>query len=193
MGQKPSGNFLTGPLSATDSGSMQHVRWTVLALVGLGGLWAAVSPSARVAPALVGEPLGAEVGALEARVSAHPGDAAALAQLADAYLEHSAPGLAQAALARAPSAVRDLPPIADARARTLWQLGFAEAALEAQRRMLDTCTVVTCSPSLLGRAQRRERLLSELVRRGVDDPIRDPHRSELAYRVSMREVTLDLR
>ncbi|MBI3205944.1 MAG: hypothetical protein HYZ29_30690 [Myxococcales bacterium] len=172
---------------------MQHVRWTVLALVGLGGLWAAVSPSGRVAPALVGERLGPEVAAIEARVSAHPEDAAALAALADAYLEHSAPGLAQAALARAPRSIRDLPPIADARARTLWQLGFAEPALEAQRRMLDTCTVVHCSPALLGRAQRRERLLSELVRRGVDDPLRDPARSELAYRVSMREVTLDLR
>jgi hypothetical protein len=62
-----------------------------------------------------------------------------------------------------------------------------------QRRMLDACTEAQCSPALLGRAQRRERLLSELVRQGVEDPKQDPNRTLLAYRISMREVTLDLR
>ena len=54
MGQNASGNFRESPLSATDSGSMHHVRWTALALVGLGGLWAAVSSPVPAAPALVG-------------------------------------------------------------------------------------------------------------------------------------------
>jgi hypothetical protein len=172
---------------------MQDVRWTALTLVGLGGLWAAVSSSPPAAPAVIGNALGPEVAALEARVSAHPEDAPALARLADVYLAHSAPGVAHAALERAPRRVKELPEIADARARTLWQLGFSHAALDLQRRMLDACTETECSPSLLGRAQRRERLLSELVRQGVEDPRQDPSLTLLAYRISMREVTLDLR
>ena len=193
MGQNASGNFRESPLSATDSGSMHHVRWTALALVGLGGLWAAVSSPVPAAPALVGRQLGPEVVALEAEVSAGPENASALADLVDHYLDRGAPGAAFAALSRAPASVRDLPSIADGRARALWQLGSAEAALDAQRRMLDTCTVVTCSTVLLARAQRRERLFSELVRQGIDDPKDDPARTRHAYRISMREVTLDLR
>lgn len=172
---------------------MEHLSWTALALVGLGGLWAAVSSSVPTAPALIGRNLGPELAALEATVSAHPEDASALARLADEYLAHSAPGVAWAALERAPQAVRSRPVIADARARTLWQLGFTEAALEAQRKVLDACTEAQCSPVLLGRAQRRERLLSEMVRQGIQDPKQDPAGTLLAYRISMREVTLDLR
>jgi hypothetical protein len=172
---------------------MQDVRWTALTLVGLGGLWAAVSSSPPAAPALVGTSMGPEVAALEARVSARPDDAPALALLADVYLSSAAPGVAQAALERAPRRVKELPEIADARARTLSQLGFTQAALGVQRRMLDACTEAQCSPSLLGRAQHRERLLSELVRQGVEDPKQDPNLTSRAYRISMREVTLDLR
>lgn len=172
---------------------MEHVRWTALTLVGLGGLWIAASSGAPTAPALVGQGLGPEVAALEARVSAHPEDGAALAELTSHYLDRSAPGVAYAALERAPRAVRAEPAIADARARALMQLGFTQAALEAQRKMLDSCTEAQCSPALLGRAQRRERLLSELARHGVEDPKQDPNLTLLAYRISMREVTLDLR
>ncbi|MBK7582607.1 MAG: hypothetical protein IPI67_20710 [Myxococcales bacterium] len=173
---------------------MHHVRWTALALVGLGGLWLTVrSSTVPTTPAAIGRNLGAEVAGLEARVSAHPGDAEALCQLTDAYLAGAAPGVAQAALERAPAELRRLPAVADARARTLWQLGFTQAALEVQRGMLDTCTEAPCAPVLIGRAQRRERLLSELVRQGVEDPRQDPSRTRLAYRVSMREVSLDLR
>ncbi|MBK8996757.1 MAG: hypothetical protein IPM35_13560 [Myxococcales bacterium] len=172
---------------------MHHVRWTALALVGLGGLWVAVSSSPPAAPALIGRGLGPEVAELEATVSAHPEDAAALARLADTYLDHSAPGVAYAALERAPRSVREQPAIADARARALLQLGFTEAALDTQRRVLDACSEVQCSAVLTGRAQRRERLLSELVKHGVEDPKQDPQLTELAYRISMREVSLDLR
>lgn len=193
MSHNPSGNFPESPLSGADSGSMEHVAWTALALVGLGGLWIAASSGVPAAPALVGLNLGSEVAALEARVSTNPGDLPALSRLADLYLSHSAPGAAHAALERAPTSVRNEPAIADARARTLWQLGFTQAALDAQRRVLDTCVETACSPSLLGRAQRRERLLSELVRQGVEDPKQDPNLTSLAYRISMREVTLDLR
>jgi hypothetical protein len=171
---------------------MQHVRWTALVLVGLGGLWTLASSPVPVAPALLGRSLGADVAPLEARVSARPDDAAALALLLDRYLDAAAPGLAQAALERAPQALREQPEIADARARTLWQLGAVGTALEVQRRMLAACAEPSCSPALVARAQRRERLLSELARRGVEDPRAAPAESALAYRVSMREVSLDV-
>jgi len=172
---------------------MKQTLWTALTLAGLAGLWAAVSSSASEAPVRVGRSLGPEVPALEARVSTHPADADALTRLANAYLDGGAPGASQAALERAPARVRELPGVADARARTLWQLGFTHAALEAQRRMLDACSERECSPVLVGRAQRRERLLSELARHGVEDPRQDPRRTALAYRISMREAALDLR
>jgi hypothetical protein len=143
--------------------------------------------------AVVGRGLDPGVAALEARVSSNPSDVDALVALTDEYLRHSAPGLAQAALERAPREIRDLPRVADARARTLWELGFGQFALDVQRGVLSICEVKPCSPSLVGRAQRRERMLAEMVRLGVDDPKRDPNLALLAYRRSTREVSLDLR
>ncbi|MFO0569230.1 MAG: hypothetical protein U0263_26460 [Polyangiaceae bacterium] len=172
---------------------MQELKWTAVALVALGGLWLATPSSIPTAPALVGSNLGREAEALEAVVSAHPEDAPALLELVDHYLSHNAPGVAQSALERAPRRLWARPEVADARARTLWQLGFSQAALELQRRVLDACLETACSARLVGRAQHRERLLSELVRQGVEDPKDDPNRTLLAYRIAMREVTLDLR
>lgn len=171
---------------------MKDWDWSVVALVSLAGLWLAVSTPTPGHRAFVGSNLGPETAALEARASAAPDDAEALVALTHHYLDHSAPGLAQAALDRAPQSVRELPRVADARARTLWAMGFVPAALELQRSVLADCEVRACSRSLVGRAQRRERLLSELVRLGVEDPKLSPDRALVAYWRSSREVRLDI-
>jgi hypothetical protein len=170
-----------------------NVRWSFAALIGIAGVWLAVQSATPSAPAIIGRNLDPGVAALEAQVSANPADAEALTALVNLYLAHSAPGLAQAALDRAPREVRVLPGVADARARTLWELGRSEVALSVQRGVLSSCASRQCSPSLLGHAQRRERMLAELVRLGVDDPKEDPNLALVAYRRSTREVSLDLR
>jgi hypothetical protein len=172
---------------------MHEVRISVLALVGLAGVWLTTTSSMPARPALLGRDIGPEISQLEAHVSAHPEDGQALAELANTYLGQAAPGLAEAALDRAPTEVRELPAVADARARTLWQLGIADAALEVERKALAACETRNCPRTLLGRAQRRERLLAELVRVGLDDPRTNPDLALVAYRRSTREVTLDLR
>jgi hypothetical protein len=123
-------------------------------------------------------------------VSRHPADRAALEALAEAYLAGGAPGLAVSAIDRAPDQVKGVVRIADARARALTELGRPEAALATQRRVLEACEKTSCSPSLVARAERRARWLGELVRQGID-PLAEPERTLLAYRVAVREVRLD--
>jgi len=173
---------------------MHDFRWTLLGLVGSVGLWlAAFSASNPAMPALVGQNMGPEVAELEAYVSAHPEDANALSRLSHAYLDHAAPGLAQAALDRAPLEVRDVPSVGDARARALWELGRAQIALDVQRNVLDACRVADCSYALVGKGRHRERMLAEMVKLGVDDPKSDPSLAFVAYQRSTRQVSLDLR
>jgi hypothetical protein len=153
----------------------------------------AASSVSPPAPALAGRDLGPELTPLEARVSAHPNDSAALEELAEEYLTRGAPGLAQAALDRAPEAVRARPAIADARARSLSELGLARLALTAQKDVLSSCEQQPCSRGLVGRAERRARFLTQMVRLGVEDPSEQPNRALLAYRLAVREVSLDMR
>ncbi len=172
---------------------MHDFRWTVMGLVGAAGLWLAAVSSTPAMPALVGQDMGPEITELEAYVSAHPEDPIALIQLSHAYLDHAAPGLAEAALDRASPEIRELPSVGDARARTLWALGRAEIALDVQRGVLDACRSSTCSYDVLGKGQHRERMLAELVRLGIDDPKTDPSLAFVAYQRSTRQVSLDLR
>lgn len=170
---------------------MQYGQCALAALIGTAGIWLAASSSAPAYRAVVGRDLGPETAALEARASARPDDAAALVALVDHYLEHGAPGLAQAAIDRAPRGVRALPTVANVRVRTLWHLGFVPDALDLQRDVLSACQVKPCSRSLVGRAQRRERLLSELARLGIEDPELEPSLTLVAYQRSTREVRLE--
>src|SRR5688572_18116717 len=110
--------------------SMRELSYSWVAMVGLAGFWLGFGTGAPARPALVGHGLnGAHLEQLEARVSRFPGDAAALEELTETYLAHDAPGLAQAALERAPQKVKESPRIADVRARALWGLGSSELAL----------------------------------------------------------------
>jgi len=171
---------------------MQDWRWVSAGVALLTLCW--LGASARTpAILIVADGAGAKLAPLEARVGSHPGDARALARLADAYLERSAPGLAKAALDRAPPRLRDLPHVTDARARALSSLGNPRLALELERSVLARCSETPCSPTLVGHAAQRAEWLEELVRMGVRDPVRQPRLAMLAYRRSVREVALDVR
>jgi len=110
--------------------------------------------------------------------------------LTEAYLAGGAPGLAVAAIDRAPEQVKNAVHVADAKARALTELGSPEAALATERRVLDACVKEVCSPTLVARAERRTRWLAELVREGID-PLSEPERTLVAYRIAVREVRLD--
>ena len=175
-------------------------RWLAAAaavlMMGALGMASSTPPAptlAAMAPTAGSGPRAADLGVLEGYVGKNPDDAPALAALAQAYLDASAPGLAEAAIARAASPVRALPAIAHVRARALYELGRAGAALTEERQALSGCAAGACSESLFGRASRSAKWLAELVRVGIDDPRVDPERALLAYRRSTREVRLDVR
>lgn len=172
---------------------MVNEWWASAAVVGLALFCLCATSTLPAAPIVAGRDLGPDLAPLEAEVGAHPNDARALETLANAYLERSAPGLAQAAIDRAPTRVRALPRVADARARALEALGLPRVALEAEQRALGSCAERPCSRSLVGRARLRSRWLTELVRLGVTDPEAQPRLAMLAYRRSVREVSLDVR
>jgi hypothetical protein len=151
--------------------------------VSVGG----VTPAAPIAE---GGSLRPRFTELEARVGSEPTDARALGELAEAYLERNVPGLAMATLDRAPARVRYEPIVADARARTLAELGDPERALEVQQRVLDECRDVACPRAVVGRGELRARWLREVIRLGPNGD--DPDRTRLAYRPCSREVRLDL-
>jgi hypothetical protein len=168
-------------------------RWVSVAVAVASASWLLVNSRIPASPIVAGRALGPELGALETKVSREPTDANALHTLVEAYLEHRAPGLAQAALDRAPPQIRDFPMIVDARARTLSALGRADIALDVQERVLVACASLPCSHELLGRAERRARFLTEMVKLGVDDPRDEPELAMVAYRRSSRQARLDLR
>ena len=172
-------------------GSMSLLRGSCVALVGAAAAWlgcATSGPATRVAP---DRGCTAEIAALEARVAAQRDDSAALSDLVDAYLATGSPGLAEAAIDRAPTSVRALPQVADARARTLADLGLAAVALSVQRGALQACAERPCTRTLVARAERRAEWLSELVRLGVDDAASEPRRARIAYHLAVREVRLE--
>ncbi len=120
-------------------------RWASAAVAVASAAWLLASAHVPARRIVAGNDLGAELAQLEADVSLRPDDAVALRALVETYLEHRAPGLAQAALDRAPAQLRDLPAIADARAQTLAALGRADIALGLQRRVLASCAEEACS------------------------------------------------
>lgn len=174
---------------------MSDWRWVSVGFGTAAIAWLCASASSPMpaVPLVADSSFGPGVEAMETRVGLDPGDADALSRLADAYLAHNAPGLAEAALDRAPEAVRELPPIADARARALSELGSSRQALAAQEEVLRSCASQECPPALEGRAAYRAGYLVELVRLGVEDPRAQPQLALLAYRRSSREVALDVR
>lgn len=171
---------------------MGEWRWVSGGLGVVMVAWLCARAPTPASPIVSGAGLGQDFDALEARVSRHPEDATALARLVQAYLAHAAPGLAEAALERAPAELRDQPRIADARARTLTELGFSRQALAVQLEVLLQCQHRSCPSALEGHAEYRADYLAELVKLDVDDPQANPALAKVAYRRSTREVALDI-
>jgi hypothetical protein len=167
-------------------------RWVSGAVTLLSACWLGASAPSPALPVL-SRTAARDLAPLEAYVASHPDDAQALTRLTNAYLESAQPGLAEAALERAPAPVRREPRVADARARTLSYLGQPRLALFVQRSMLARCNQVQCSRTLTAHAAQRAGWLAELVRMGVRDPARQPRLAMVAYRRSVREVALDVR
>lgn len=156
-------------------------------LMGLLGL-CMLAGAHREAPLVGHQKLGADVAELEASVASRADDADALAVLADRYIERNAPGLALAAIERAPSAVRAAPRIGHLWAVALMHEGRASDALAREREVIAACNQRSCAAWTLASAVRHEQFLSAMVQRGVEDYRRDPDAAEAAYRRVSRNV-----
>lgn len=143
-------------------------------------------------PIVAGRNLDAEVAALEEKVGKDPTNAVLLHALVEAYLLRNAPGLAQAALDRAPPDVRYQPSIADQRVRTLTLLGHPQLAFAAQNAVLAECSRSECTHELVGRGQHRLEWLRQILELDIADPRAEPQRAQLAYRLASRQVTLEV-
>jgi hypothetical protein len=136
----------------------------------------------REAPLVGHQKLDSVPAALEERVARHPDDAQALTQLCRAYMDRGAPGLALAAMQRAPEPVRQSPRVTHLWAVALLHEGRASDALDKERVAIATCNAESaCAPWFLASAMRHELFLNELVRLGIEDYRRDPDGTVMAY------------
>jgi len=154
--------------------------------------WLAFETRSPARPIVAGLPMNQEVAALEAQVGLSPDNAVALHALVDAYLQRQAPGLAQAALDRAPVEVRHMPSIADQRVRTLAALGHPQHAFAAQSAVLAECSRHGCARELEARGRHRLAWLRQMLVLDVADPRVEPDRALLAYRLASRQARLEL-
>jgi hypothetical protein len=171
--------------------SMGVRLWNVVVLAAVSGLWLA-SGTQREKPVLAETP--AALQPLEAKVAAHPTDAVATRELAQAYLDASSPGLALGVVERSPASVRQAPQIEHVYARALLDQGRAIDALASERLVLDQCAgdASPCDAWLIASATRRADILQELVQLGVEDAQAHPEASAIAYHNATREARLAL-
>jgi hypothetical protein len=166
--------------------------WNVAVLVAIGAIWFAGSTQRE--KRVVGETQTDRVALLEEQVAANPADAAKVRELAQAYLDARAPGMALASIERSPIAVRTDPSVDHLYARALLDQGRSADALAAERRVLAKCaspdpSVPACSTYLIASATRRAEILEQLVTLGVEDANAHPEASSLAYHNATRQVS----
>lgn len=184
MNRRVSSDDATGAAQDTEPVGSARERllasWLVMGLVTAAVAWAAIGHDTAPVP-LLERDVAAELQPLEAKVGADPSDPAALASLSERYLAHDEPGLATAALTRAPELASDQR-VADARVRTWMALGLTEQALGEQRAMLARCDASeSCSRTVRARGELRlERLVA------LRDGGRDGAEPELALRLVSR-------
>lgn len=170
--------------------------WNVAVLVAIGAIWFAGSTQRE--KRVVGDLHTDRVALLEERVAANPADAARVRELAQAYLDARAPGMALASIERAPQSVRNEPTVEHLYARALLDQGRNADALAAERRVLTHCAdpsleVPACSSYLIASATRRAGILEQLVNLGVEDANAHPEASSLAYHNATRQVSFSSR
>ncbi|MDB4938526.1 MAG: hypothetical protein JWP87_5498 [Labilithrix sp.] len=171
--------------------------WNVAVLVAIGAIWFAGSTQRE--KRVVGDSHTDRVALLEEQVAASPNDVARVRELAQAYLDARAPGMALASIEHAPIAVRTEPTVEHLYARALLDQGRSADALAAERRVLMACSNPPipppesegpiCSSYLIASATRRAEILEQLVTLGVEDANAHPEASSLAYHNATRQVS----
>jgi len=132
----------------------------------------------------------ANIQQLESAAAVAP-SAHTVAELANAYLDRSQPGLATAVLEKAPRTVRDRPEVAQLYARALFHRGHAREALAVAREVNEVCIDGnTCAPWLVAKTVRQVAFFEQVVAAGIDDPHADPSATVAAYERSAHEVRL---
>ena len=173
--------------------------WNVAVLVAIGAIWFAGSTQRE--KRVVGDSHTDRVALLEERVAASPNDPVRVRELAQAYLDARAPGMALNSIERAPAVVRAEPTVEHLYARALLDQGRSADALAAERRVLAICadpsanpgSVPSCSTYLIASATRRADILEQLVTLGVEDANAHPEASSLAYHNATRQVSFSSR
>jgi hypothetical protein len=166
--------------------------WNIAILVAIGAIWFAGSTQRE--KRVVGDSHTGRVALLEEQAAASPSDPARVRELAQAYLDARAPGMALASIERATAAVRVDPTVDHLYARALLDQGRSADALAAERRVLAACSdpsveVPACSTYLIASATRRAEILEQLVTLGVEDANAHPEASSLAYHNATRQVS----
>src|SRR6185503_11798145 len=127
---------------------------------------------------------------LESQAAVTP-SARSVAALAGAYLDRDQPGLATAALEKAPREVLDRPEVAQLYARALFHRGHARQALAVAREASETCAdSMACAPWLMAKTARQVAFFEQVVAAGIDDPHTNPDATKAAYERSTHEVRL---
>lgn len=170
--------------------------WNVAVLLAIGVIWFAGSTQRE--KRVVGDSHTDRVALLEEQVAATPNDVARVRELAQAYLDARAPGMALASIEHAPAAIRVEPTVEHLYARALLDQGRSADALAAERRVLSRCAdpsseVPACSSYLIASATRRAEILEQLVTLGVEDANAHPEASSLAYHNATRQVSFSSR
>jgi hypothetical protein len=170
--------------------------WNVAVLLAIGAIWFAGSTQ-REKPVVGDAKTGDRMAALEEQLAATPADAAKLKELAQAYLDARQPGMALAAIERAPNDIRSQPSVEHLYARALIDQGRSRDALAAERKVLALCAdpateEPTCSTFLIASATRRAEILEQLVQLGVEDPNAHPEASNIAYANATRQVSISV-
>ena len=176
--------------------------WNIAVLVAIGSIWLAGSTQRE--KRVVGDSQSDRVALLEEQVAANPNDAGHVRELAQAYLDARAPGMALASIEHAPPAVRAEPTVDHLYARALLDQGRSADALAAERRVLARCMEAdsmfapptdapVCSTYLIASATRRAEILEQLVTLGVEDANAHPEASSLAYHNATRQVSFSSR
>jgi len=175
--------------------------WNIAILVAIGAIWFAGSTQRE--KRVVGDSQSDRVALLEEQVAASPNDVARVRELAQAYLDARAPGMALASIEHAPAAVRAEPTVDHLYARALLDQGRSADALAAERRVLARCMesenasppsdAPLCSTYLIASATRRAEILEQLVTLGVEDANAHPEASSLAYHNATRQVSFSSR
>lgn len=176
---------------------MRLGTWWINGIVVMGAMWMFVQGTQTGALGLLPKPNAntqdvapsAVLAQMESDAVRAP-SAGNVAKLAHAYLDRGHPGLAAAAIARAPEEVRASPEVAHAEARALLLRGKAAEALAVARDAEGKCEDGACPAWLVARTSRQVAFLKELTAAGVEDPEVDPEATRAAYDKSLRSVRL---